>query len=103
MKIKSCLTNLTDSHNEIITSLDDEKARDAVSLMEYRPDKCKVKWSENCPKCQAQRVVINDTQSRVTRAVLQESVLSCSKSLSMTWMMRLDAPSASLQVIKKYL
>lgn len=48
-------------------SLDDGKARDAVfhniliyKLMEYRPDKYKVKGTENCPKCQAQTVVIND-------------------------------------------
>ena len=65
---KSCLTNLTAFHDEMTTSLDDGKAVDTVShnilihkLMEYRPDERKVKWTENCPKCQAQAVVINDT------------------------------------------
>lgn len=81
MKSKSCLTNLTAFHDEMTSSVDDGKAVDIVyldfskalntvsrnslihKLMEYRPDERTVKWTENCPKCQAQRVAINDTKS----------------------------------------
>lgn len=69
-------------------------------LIEYRPQKQMVKWTENCQKYQVQRVVVRGTKS-IWRTVTSDILQGSANSFTI-WEMGHIAPSAYLQMIQNW-
>lgn len=89
-----------------IANVDFSKAFNIVScktliekLMKDEPNKQAVRWTEDCPKSQAQKAVISGTQSANSGVYPrgQDWVWSSSTPPLMVWMMGHSVPSAHLQ------